>query len=148
MRHTVEEDVSARVAAGGHPFTASGDSHPAANLPHSASSATIQEPPSATSQATDDNPLLARLKERQRTRATETSPHSKRKRLRKETTVLHYNVSTTADPHLESPTASTSGGGHPAVRQTLQDVVEFGRLPKEINNPATETEVAEQRLTV
>ena len=45
--------------------------------------------------------------------------------------------------NLESP---PSGGAHPAVEQTLQDVLEFGRLPKEFNNPATETEVAEQRL--
>ena len=48
--------------------------------------------------------------------------------------------------NLESPAASSSGGEHPAVRQILQDVLEFGRLPKEFNNPATETEVAEQRL--
>ena len=41
-----------------------------------------------------------------------------------------------------------SGGAHPAVEQTLQDVLEFGRLPKEFNNPATETEVAEQRLAM
>ena len=35
---------SSSPAAGVNPFTASGDSHPAANLPHSAASATIQEP--------------------------------------------------------------------------------------------------------
>ena len=50
--------------------------------------------------------------------------------------------------NLESPPASNSGGAHPAVEQTLQDVLEFGRLPKEFNNPATETEVAEQRLAM
>ena len=48
--------------------------------------------------------------------------------------------------NLESPAASSSGGEHPAVRQILQDVLEFGRLPKELKNPATETEVAEQKL--
>ena len=35
---------SSSLAAGGDQFTASGVSHPAANLPHSAAPATIQEP--------------------------------------------------------------------------------------------------------
>ena len=48
--------------------------------------------------------------------------------------------------NLESPAASSSGGEHPAVRQILQDVLEFGRLPKELKNPKTETEVAELKL--
>ena len=48
--------------------------------------------------------------------------------------------------NLESPVASSSGGEHLTVRQILQDVLEFGRLPKEFNNPKTESEVAEQKL--
>ena len=48
--------------------------------------------------------------------------------------------------NLESPAASSSGGEHPAVRQILQDVLEFGRFPKELNDPKTETEVAEKKL--
>ena len=39
-----------------------------------------------------------------------------------------------------------SGGELAAVRQIMQDVAEFGREPKELNDPATETEVAEQKL--
>ena len=35
--------------------------------------------------------------------------------------------------NLGSPAASSSGGEHPAVRQILQDVLEFGRLPKEFS---------------
>ena len=54
---------SSSLAAGGDQFTASGDSRPAANLPHSAASATIQEP----------SPFV-------------------RKRLRKETTVPRYEL--------------------------------------------------------
>ena len=50
--------------------------------------------------------------------------------------------------NLESPAASSSGGEHPAVRQILQDVLEFGRLPKELKNPKTETEVAELKLAL
>ena len=34
----------------------------------------------------------------------------------------------------------------PAVRQILQDVLEFGRLPKEISNPKSESAVAENKL--
>ena len=41
--------------------------------------------------------------------------------------------------NLESPAASSSGGEHPAVLQTLQEVLEFGGLPKEIK-------VAERKL--
>ena len=48
--------------------------------------------------------------------------------------------------NLESPAASSSGGEHPAVRQILQDVLEFGRFPKEVKNPETESEVAENKL--
>ncbi len=69
--------------------------------------------------------------------------------------------------NLESPAASSSGGDQPfvrgggvsqpaasaadefespAVRQILQDVLEFGRLPKEISNPKTESAVAEHKL--
>ena len=69
--------------------------------------------------------------------------------------------------NLESPAASSSGrdqpfvrgGGvsqpaasaadefeSPAVRQILQDVLEFGRFPKETYNPKTESAIAEQKL--
>ena len=61
---------SSAPAPNAYPFTTSGDSHLAANPLHSVFSATIQEPASNTSQNADDNPFLARLKERQRTRAT------------------------------------------------------------------------------
>ena len=67
---------SSSLAAGGNPFTASGDSHLAANLPHSAASATIQEP----------------------------SP-SVRKRLRKETTVPRYDAGASGGPHLAATVA-------------------------------------------
>ena len=48
--------------------------------------------------------------------------------------------------NLESPAASSSGGEHPAVRQILQDVLEFGQLPKEVKSAKTHTEVAERKL--
>jgi hypothetical protein len=69
--------------------------------------------------------------------------------------------------NLESPAASSSGGDQPfvrgggvsqpaasaadefespAVRQILQDVLEFGRLPNETKNPKTESEIAEHKL--
>ena len=34
----------------------------------------------------------------------------------------------------------------PAVRQLLQDVLEFGRFPKETYNPKSESAIAEQKL--
>ena len=51
---------------------------------------------------------------------------------------------TSGDSH---PAANLLGGcAQTAVEQILQGVLEFGRLPKEFNNPATETEAVEQRL--
>ena len=47
---------------------------------------------------------------------------------------------------LGSQGASGSGAGHLVVRRILQDVVELGWLPKELNNPKTATRVAERRL--
>ena len=41
---------------------------------------------------------------------------------------------------------SNSGGERTAVRQVVQDVAEFGREPKELKDPVTETEVAEEKL--
>jgi len=64
------------LAAGGKPLTASGDSHPVANLPHSAASATAQEP----------SPVL-------------------RKRLRKATTAPPYDAGASGGPHLAATVA-------------------------------------------
>ena len=70
--------------------------------------------------------------------------------------------------NLESPAASSSGGDQPfvrgggvsqsaasssggdalVVRQILQDILELGRLPKELKNPKTISDVAEYRLAV
>ena len=68
---------------------------------------------------------------------------------------------------IEAPAASSSGRDQPfvrgggvsqpaasaadepesqAIRQILQDVLEFGRLPNETKNPKTESEIAEQKL--
>ena len=48
--------------------------------------------------------------------------------------------------NLESPAASSSGGDSLVVRQILQDILELGRLPKELKEPKTESDVAECRL--
>ena len=45
--------------------------------------------------------------------------------------------------NLESPAASSSGGDSSVVRQILQDILELGRLPKELKQPKTESDVAE-----
>ena len=39
-----------------------------------------------------------------------------------------------------------SGGDHLVVRQILRDVLELGRLPKEVKNPKTAAEIAEKKL--
>ena len=69
-------------AAGGNPFTASGGSHPASNLPHSAASATIQEP----------SPFL-------------------KKRLRQKTTAAHYGMQFAPTPSATSQAAKPSNKG-------------------------------------
>ena len=69
-------------AAGGNPFEASGGSHPAANLPHSAASATIQEP----------SPFL-------------------KKRLRQKTTAPHYGRQFAPTPSATSQEAEPSNRG-------------------------------------
>ena len=46
---------------------------------------------------------------------------------------------------LGSQAASSNCGENVAARQIQQDVLEFGQLPREFNNPKTETEVAEQK---
>ena len=48
--------------------------------------------------------------------------------------------------NLESPATSSSGGDSLLVRQILQDILELGRLPKELKKPETESDVAEYRL--
>ena len=48
--------------------------------------------------------------------------------------------------NLDSLAASSNGGEDRVVQQILQDVLEFGQLPKELNNPKTETDVAERKL--
>ena len=45
-----------------------------------------------------------------------------------------------------SPAASSSGGDCSVVRQILQDILELGRLPQELKQPRTESDVAECRL--
>ena len=47
---------------------------------------------------------------------------------------------------MESPATSSSGGDIPVVRQILQEIVELGRLPKELKKPKTDSDVAENRL--
>ena len=47
-----------------------------------------------------------------------------------------------------SPAASSSGGDSLVVRQILQDILELGRLPKELKKPKTESDVAEYKLAV
>ena len=44
--------------------------------------------------------------------------------------------------------ASSSGGDSPVVRQILQEILELGRLPKELSKRNTEKDVAEYRLAV
>ena len=50
--------------------------------------------------------------------------------------------------NLESPATSSNGGDSPVVRQILQDILELGRLPKELYKRDTESDVAEYRLAV
>jgi hypothetical protein len=47
---------------------------------------------------------------------------------------------------VSQPAASSSNGDSLLVRQILQDILELGRLPKEMKNPKTESDVAEYRL--
>ena len=47
---------------------------------------------------------------------------------------------------VSQPAASSSGGDSLVVRQILQDILELGRLPKELKQPKTESDVAESRL--
>jgi hypothetical protein len=48
--------------------------------------------------------------------------------------------------NLESPATSSNGGDSLVVRQILQDILELGRLPKEIKKPNTDGDVAEHKL--
>ena len=47
---------------------------------------------------------------------------------------------------VSQPAASSSSGDSSVVRQILQDILELGRLPKELKQPKTESDVAEYRL--
>ena len=49
---------------------------------------------------------------------------------------------------VSQPAASSSGGDSLVVRQILQDILELGRLPKELKKPKTISDVAEYRLAV
>jgi len=49
---------------------------------------------------------------------------------------------------VSQPTASSSGGDSPVVRQILQEISELGRLPKELWNRNTESDVAEYKLAI
>jgi hypothetical protein len=49
---------------------------------------------------------------------------------------------------VSQPAASSSGGDSSVVRQILQDILELGRLPKEIKQPKTESDVAEYKLAI
>ena len=44
--------------------------------------------------------------------------------------------------------ASSSGGDSSVVRQILQDILELGRLPKELNKRNTDSDVAEHKLAM
>ena len=44
--------------------------------------------------------------------------------------------------------ASSSGGDSSVVRQILQDILELGRLPKELSKRNTESDVAEYKLAI
>ena len=46
------------------------------------------------------------------------------------------------------PAASSSGGDSFVVRQILQDILELGRLPKELYKRDTESDVAEYKLAI
>jgi hypothetical protein len=46
------------------------------------------------------------------------------------------------------PAASSSGGDSLVVRQILQDILELGRLPKELSKRDTESDVAEYKLAI
>ena len=49
---------------------------------------------------------------------------------------------------MESPATSSSGGDLPAVRDILQEILELGRLPKELNKRNTDSDVAEHKLAM
>ena len=49
---------------------------------------------------------------------------------------------------MESPATSSSGGDISVVRQILQEIVELGRLPKELKKPNTDSDVAEHKLAM
>ena len=44
--------------------------------------------------------------------------------------------------------ASSSGGDSSVVQQILQEILDLGRLPKELNKRNTDSDVAEYRLAV
>ena len=50
--------------------------------------------------------------------------------------------------NLESPATSSNGGDSLVVRQILQDILELGRLPKELNKRNTDSDVAEHKLAM
>ena len=50
--------------------------------------------------------------------------------------------------NLESPATSSNGGDSLVVRQILQDILELGRLPKELFKRDTESDVAEYKLAI
>ena len=52
------------------------------------------------------------------------------------------------ESNFVAPAASSSGGDSSVVRQILQDILELGRLPKEIKQPKTESDVAEYKLAI
>ena len=49
---------------------------------------------------------------------------------------------------MESPATSSSGGDIPVVRHILQEILELGRLPKELSKRNTESDVAEYKLAI
>ena len=49
---------------------------------------------------------------------------------------------------MESPATSSSGGDIPVVRDILQEILELGRLPKELTKRNTESDVAEYKLAI
>ena len=49
---------------------------------------------------------------------------------------------------MESPATSSSGGDLPAVRDILQEILELGRVPKELYKRNTESDVAEYKLAI
>ena len=49
---------------------------------------------------------------------------------------------------MESPATSSSGGDIPVVRQILQEILDLGRLPKELTVRNTDSDVAEYKLAI